>query len=591
MDASNVNGRPDRNAPQGRLDAPAQTTGPGDGSEAPRRSSAAPPAGPGAMCRRFLQLNGASILYSLSALSILYGMARLIGPVLAQSGALSETLPCIGALNLYELALLGVLLLVVLWRNVTEDAVSLAILIALFLIASGMALDTVANDDPNVAAAVAVACVGLAGLKVQALVRGVSLPLTGLLLAACGVILAWNVTMAPVMAHMIRHELGGADSLLTAWQAGWVALLGSAALMLVHAARVPTGQARGAHSMASFLKTPAMAWLFVSVLFVGAAVHQYALAYIFDVPVSAADWLPGLALAALVALEVLRGYDRLPEARETALACVPLAGAAAAIAVGLFDSVPALGIALLWYPPVWLALTGLGLARYCVRNGRRWLWCAALAYLLAAVLTVGTAPTGLPALNWHACGLVVVFLLLAGGLLRQNATMLMAAVVLTAVGVARTDLVRLLAQEYGPHTRAALAGVTAGLGTMAVYLLLPRTLPRWVAIDGALLLALGTVYLSENGPGLAASLGNGMGVACVAALVWLRTRDMVTAGILCGPLVWAVYRGAQAAAAWRYVGLSFVLLAAGAIYSLRSGRTTHASACLPRIDRPDGAKS
>jgi len=588
MDASNVNGRPDRYAP----DAPALATGPRDGEEEPRRSrAAAPPPGPGATCRRFFQLNGASILYSLSALSILYGMARLIGPVLAQSGALSETLPCIGALNLYELALLGVLLLVVLWRNVTDDAVSLAILIALFLIASGMALDTVANDDPNVAAAVAVACVGLAGLKVQALGRGVSLPLTGLLLAACGVILAWNVTMAPVMAHMIRHELGRAAGLLTAWQVGWVALLGSAALMLVHAARVPTGQARRAHGMAPFLKTPAMAWLFMSVLFVGAAVHQYALAYIFDVPVSATDWLPGLALAALVVLEVLRGYDRLPEAHETALACVPLAGTAAAIAAGLFDGVPALGVALLWHPPVWLALTGLGLARYCLQNGRRWLWCTVLAYMLAVVLTVGTAPTGLPALNWRACGLVVMFLLLAGGLLRQNATMLMAVVVFMAVGVARADLVGLLAQQYGPHTWAALATATAGLGTTAVYLLLPRALPRWVAIGGALMLALGTVYLSENGPGWAASLGNGVGVACVAALVWLRTRDMVTGAILGGPLVWAVYRGAQAAAAWRYVGLSFVLLAAGAIYSLRYGRATHDPASLSRIDRPDGAKS
>jgi hypothetical protein len=87
--------------------------------------------------RRFLSLTGGSIFYCLSALSIVYGITQIIGPPLAESSNIGDILPCVGVLNVYELALLAVLILVVVWRNVTDDAISLVVLIALFLVASG----------------------------------------------------------------------------------------------------------------------------------------------------------------------------------------------------------------------------------------------------------------------------------------------------------------------------------------------------------------------------------------------------------------------------------------------------------------------
>jgi len=73
------------------------------------------------LARDFLRVSGTGLLYALSALSILYGISRIIGPVLATSGRLAETLPCFGALQSYELALFAVLLLIVLWRQATRD--------------------------------------------------------------------------------------------------------------------------------------------------------------------------------------------------------------------------------------------------------------------------------------------------------------------------------------------------------------------------------------------------------------------------------------------------------------------------------------
>ena len=88
----------------------------------------------GNVIKSFLSLTGGSILYCLSAASIIYGIGQIIGPSLAKSILLSQTLPCLLAINLYELALLAVLVIIVRFRNVTDDAVSLLILIALFLV-------------------------------------------------------------------------------------------------------------------------------------------------------------------------------------------------------------------------------------------------------------------------------------------------------------------------------------------------------------------------------------------------------------------------------------------------------------------------
>ena len=98
----------------------------------------------------FFSLTGGSIFYCLSALSIIYGIARILGPMLAKTNVLRDAYPCLAALNIYELALLGVLVFIVVWEKVTDDALSLVVLVALFLIGSGLTLSTVANSDSHV---------------------------------------------------------------------------------------------------------------------------------------------------------------------------------------------------------------------------------------------------------------------------------------------------------------------------------------------------------------------------------------------------------------------------------------------------------
>ena len=97
-----------------------------------------------AKCRNFLSLTGGSVVYCLSALSIIYGIGQIVGPELADSYDAKQTMPAVGVLNLYELCLLGALIFIVVWRKVTDDAISLVLLMALFLVGTGLTLGTVA---------------------------------------------------------------------------------------------------------------------------------------------------------------------------------------------------------------------------------------------------------------------------------------------------------------------------------------------------------------------------------------------------------------------------------------------------------------
>ena len=99
-----------------------------------------------------------SLLYWLSGMAVLYGIARVIGPVLARSDAIVERFQCVGALNLYELALLGVLALLAASWKVKDDAVSVVILVGIMVIASGIALTTVAMDAPLLALSAGIVC-------------------------------------------------------------------------------------------------------------------------------------------------------------------------------------------------------------------------------------------------------------------------------------------------------------------------------------------------------------------------------------------------------------------------------------------------
>ena len=532
------------------------------------KEPASPPR-PGPGWRDYWRKSGASILYCLSAFSIIYGITRIIGPILGTSDSLAETLPCVATLNLYEVCLLGVLVLIVLWRKVMDDAASLVILIALLLIGSGITLETIANDNPRVAPIVGGACLLLAVGKLLVMRRYASLDLRGAMLPGLGLLLIWNFLVPSVMAITLGKD-AGSEILRRGWQIGWLAVLCGGFIMLLYAVWTPTGRAREAHQNKAFLQAPGMAWVFALILLTAANVHQYALAYIYDLQYGFGDFLPSIVLLCFLGLEIMRCYGTKFRYGAMTLSCVPLVAIMHTIARGSFGEEWSYSLEALWYPPVLLGITAVGLLRLSLRTRSRHLASVVPVYLLALVLTAEVSPEYPRILNWTAAGGMLSVILLALGFYYRNIPLVLAAAVILSVGLGHTAPVRGLANA---HDQSLLGPIClfAGLAILIAYCIFNRGFPRWIAGIGALLLTGSVIYCSEgfaetNYPLLAA-------VACVilSGVVWFYTRDYTVAIILGGPLLAVMRLQKKKITGWHFVVLSFVLLATGTFISIRKG--------------------
>ncbi len=511
-----------------------------------------------------LRVTGGSLLFALSALSILFGLYRIIGPVMSQSGALDETLPCLGALHGYELALLGVLLAIVLLRGILRDGVTLAVLIGVFLMANGIALATIANDAPRVAFGLGLASVVLAGAKLALLRRPVGMPLPGLLLAGAFLLVLWSFLVPPVLADLLRDVLPGSPAMRSAWQAGWWVMLAGVACFYAQALR----KREDSPSAGVFLRRIEMAWVFVGVLVVTGALHQYALTYIFDVPVSWYDFAPLVSLLCLVVLEHVhakRGEELWPFA---VFGGVPLAMALCGRAFGHVLDPPAFGFSLLWEPAVLLLAVAIVLTWRAARfNG--WLALSvALAYVTGIGLTlpqsISVAGSGI---NHEAGGVLLLLVLLALAVIHKSPLAATAAVFVFAVALPQQALVRDWVVGAGVRPEAATL-FAAGFGMYWVCFIFRSGLPWWVAVLSALLCAWGIV-LVFGALGSDALWGGGLlGFAMAAAFLW-RTHDLLSSGLLCLPLALAVAWSPERLSGWHFIGLSFLLLGLGGGLSLR----------------------
>jgi len=328
----------------------------------------------------FLSLTGGSVLYCLSALSIIYGIIQIIGPTLAKSNVLGEILPCVLVLNVYELALLGVLVLIVVWRNVTDDAISLVVLVGLFLIASGMMLGTAVTSGPATCLYIGLACTAVGLGKLYVMRRFISFALTGLSFVGVGMILAWNFLSSSVIAKVLAAGAGTDEVRRYLWLVFWLLLLAGAVLVIIDSTRGASGGPEGKRSRTAFLHSRSMVWMFVLVLLGAASMHQYGIAYMFVIDYAFGDFIPLIAVGSVLMVELMRGLGREFKGLAVLVSCVPLVSTISAV---LNKSVMAswgMSVEALWHPAVVLGLTGIGIVLLGI--GHRWHW---LLYVLSLI--------------------------------------------------------------------------------------------------------------------------------------------------------------------------------------------------------------
>jgi hypothetical protein len=521
--------------------------------------------------RVFFSLTGGSILYCLSALSIIYGIANILGPVLGRTDILREAVPCLAALNVYEIALLGVLVFIVVREKVTDDAMSLVVLVALFLAGSGVTLSTVANSGVRASLMIGSFCFCLGVAKLHVLRRYVGLALNRGVFGGLAVILAWYFLAGPLLAKYAAPGSAGRAHWLLSW---WFLLAGGSTVFLTaKTGRETTG--RDARVPIPFLRGPATPLLFAAILVMAGGVHQYVLGYVFDVRWAAGDYLPLVSAGSLIALQLSRSLRPRTAFFEAGLASVPLVACGFALMNKAVFGGAAFGVASLWHPPVLLAATGAAVFWVWSRARSPQLLGVGIAYVLGAILTLGYSPGHPHDLNWHASGALVVTGLLLMGVLRRSVGLCFLAVLSATAGIATTRGFGNLAEAWNLSLPGAAAGAF-GLGTLAVALGFGRRTPRVLTALGALgvMAFIFDVLPAEPAAG---DIGVAVGVLILCAALRLRLHDWPSIVLLLAPIAQRLWMLSSRFTAWKYVVLSFVLLFAGAWVSVRKGRRGGAS--------------
>jgi hypothetical protein len=524
---------------------------------------------------RFLSLTGGSVLYCLSALSIVYGITQIIGPPLAKSGALGDILPCVAVLNAYEFALLAVLVLIVVWRNVTDDAISLVVLVALFLVASGMTLGVVAPGGLDICLAIGFASVVLGLAKLYVLRRCISLRIGALSILGLALILAWNFLGPSLMARPLMARTATDELRRHQWLLGWLVLLAGAALTFADAAGKEPSRTDHSSRRIPFLHTYSMAAGFILVLLAAIGVGQYGIAYMFAVDYLSGDFIPLLAIMSLLALEFIHSMGKRAEPLEVLIACTPLVLTILAVPSKL-TAAPQMGVEILFYPPVVLGLTGAALLWIGFRHDWTWPRYVALVYAIGILLTLGRGHE----VNWQLGGGGTIVALLILGAVRRNVNLCFVAVVALAIGLGTTDILARFARSHGLTAAGAVVGV-AGLGIVAVALAFGRRTPAAYVLMGTISAILCIFdYLPKSLQWTDLGVLAMIGVLFGALLA--RTKDIAPALVLWVPVFPRVYLFATRMSSWSFVALSFLLLFLGAVVSLFLKRKLQPEGSTPR---------
>lgn len=526
-----------------------------------------PPPSPGSLAEdlsKLFDVTGGSILYCVSAVLVAYGIVNVLGPVLTKD-SFWEAFPCILTLHVYELALLGVLILIVA-KKVVDDAISVTFLIALYLIGTSIAFGSVADRAIPVSLWVGAVSIALAFGKLYALRHLAKLPLCSISLLGLMGLVACNYLGPVILAHSISVDASAEQARRSLWFILQLGILLSSGCVLVAMVRHQVvSKARQGPSV-PFLHTPSMVILFALVLLSCSGVHLYAMAFASALERTIADFIPLMILVCLFVLELLRHLHKRHAYADIAVACLPILGSCLAINERSVASASYLGWGALGYPPVQFALGGSALAALACFRKQSTLWYAVAAYGLGFILTLGYSPAHPYALNYLACIVIAMIGFLAYGLLMGKPLACVAAVVLLCLELDAWGPWLTLRESYQVTQLGSLSGVF-GLSCLVLYLAYGKRLHQMVGWLAALSFA---VFVYDFLPNHAHLRYVAMGFVVILLMLalWIRLRDIRAIAILGTPLALRFYIIMRFLGHWRFVILGFLALGVGALASL-----------------------
>lgn len=514
--------------------------------------------------KSFFQVTGGSSLYCLSAVFVAYGIVMVLKPILAGSATLRDAMPCLLTLHGYELALLGVLLLIV-FKKVVDDAASLTILMALFLVGSSIASGSVADRAVKASLYLGAAGIIIALVKIYCLRRLARIPFTGLSILGILAVMAYNYLGPVFMARSVSINATDESVRRSLWLWLYLFMLIGTVIVWIEAVRGTPSKNAGSAKI-PFLQSPIMVTIFAAVVIAASGVHQYTMAYAFTLERVLLDYVPVAAMVCLLLIEILRYTGNRLCLVEAGIACLPLGLVLVSIYNKSVLSSGQFGIGLLCYPTVMLAGIGAAVGALAIYRGNRWLWIPVFGYGLGVVLTMGFSPEYPHHVNLTACAAILVLALLIYGLVLRNPYLCLAGVFLLSVGMPFLSRFADFVKAHEISEMGSFAGLF-GFGLISLYLIFVGRLDRILRILGAFLLA---GFLLDYLPGSMhwRYLATIVGLGLLVFALWIRTKDWIVIGILSAPIFIKAYLLGKQLAAWRYVIVGFLLLAIGAVISL-----------------------
>ncbi|MBN2378172.1 MAG: hypothetical protein JXD22_17370 [Sedimentisphaerales bacterium] len=515
--------------------------------------------------KSFFNMAGGSIFYCISSVLVTYGIVKLMGPILSGGQSLKGALPCILTLHGYELALLAVLLIIV-SRKVVDDAVSLVILIALFLIGTSIALGSIADMDPTGSFYLALAGSALALGKLISLKLLARIPFRALSLLAAFLLVTCNYLGPVILAKSLSIDPSQELTRRNLWLKIWLILFVAVAFILIESYRNKKLPYLKQLSRPIFLQSPVMAYIFTLILLLTSCLHQYSTSFTYAIERVLGDYPPAVFLAALLLIEILRHLGKRFGFAEIAIISSPLAVLLLAIHHKSVIASSQFGLGLLWYPPVLAALIGLAVFLLGIYRRRQPFLAVAYFYGLAVILTLGFSPTNPHNLNILACLGTLVASLLIYGIIKRNQFICFSGLAFLCLGLNFSDKFISFAKQLQLSPLGTLAGIL-GIGLAIFYLIFGKQFHKTLLLVMLLSLA---AFIYDILP-IHFHLKYLIALAAIIIFItaaWLRTGNFITSLILFIPLAIKSYLAAKILAHWRIVILGFLLLAAGAIISL-----------------------
>ena len=549
--------------------------------------------------------NGATVLYSLSVFCVIYGLVGIMTPLLSAKNVLYDKLICIGTLQGYEILLLIAAVIPFVKKKVTNDSISLVIFIALFMIVGAITLDTISTDGFALSALIGTAWLILAALKLYTMRRSLEVKLPKFLSFGLLLLLTWNYLVSPVMARYLLYIAPTSSNIAVDmwefWRVCWLLFLASTGLVwyyIVSSCRKSAAESALGHS--SFLQREGMSWIFIAVLVAGSLYHQKILSYLYDIKYTFGDFLPVTVLLLFIGGELIwrarcrylagvisnKSAKREPDNRprnnratkwlhlsfraEILFFFLPLS---VILFASLSKNVIVAGshwIDIIWHPVFLLGFSSALIFYDWIRHERAYLAAPLAGYLAGILLIVGGEGDvgGTVILNWQLLGGVVVLTLIVYGCIIRNIVITATGTVIAVVALFHYLTTKMNLGEF--DIAAVPTGITLASVTILLFYLFSKNRSlRAFAVIGTSLTACFVMFCYTGSEWLylyrmaAGILSVIFGIAII-----VRTYDLPVGAVLTFPFPLYLVISLHEMKSWHYVILGFILLVAGALFSI-----------------------